>query len=387
MKKALQITLNGVIFTIEEDAYVKLNDYLDSIRKYYGEKEGEEIISDIEASIADKLREKLNKTQEVITHTHVAEIVQIMGTVNDFDENKEAKDNPTEKTNEAEGKLEKPKRLYRNPEDSIIGGVCSGIAQYLGIDPVFVRLAFIIFTLINGIGILAYFIFWIIIPEAKTNSQKLEMQGKPVNLEKLEQVIREKSQMLKKESQEAVAKFSQKKPLLHKIFNFPIVLLRYVVIFCRKVFAVVFPIMRVVLGLGIIFAILLAIFSVSLVFTFFIFNIQSIHPEARDLFQIVASSSGYYIALAFGYFVILIPLIFSLLLGVTILRKKNSFNWIASSILLGFWIVAIIFSSAFGVDTYFKHKTAVDEYFKAHASIEENWDAECLQADFRVEVK
>ncbi|MCK9393819.1 MAG: PspC domain-containing protein [Candidatus Paceibacterota bacterium] len=187
MEKTTTIHLGGFAFTIEEGAYQNLKRYLESVRENISlEADKKEVMTDIEMSIAEKLKKKTSSSKEVVTAKDVEELILIMGLPEDF---KEA-DNLEEKSEgEKIGKIKK--KLYRNPDDMIIGGVCSGIATYFDIEPVLIRLVAFLLVFCNGIGIPAYIIFWIIIPSAETKSQKLEMQGSPLTVAAIEQSFKE----------------------------------------------------------------------------------------------------------------------------------------------------------------------------------------------------
>ena len=189
MKKTFTINISGIIFHIDEDAYEKLQDYLALIyKRFSGTDEGKEIITDIEARIAELFNERLKETKEVVSLTDVNEVIDTMGNPADFeehDENAEESDQPRPTPNYKTGK-----RLYRDGDSRILGGVCSGIGAYFGVDPVFIRILFIIFAFLQ-IGVPAYIILWIAVPMARTTAQKLEMRGQRVNVSNIERSITE----------------------------------------------------------------------------------------------------------------------------------------------------------------------------------------------------
>ncbi len=138
MKKAIKINLSGIIFHIDEDAYEKLKTYLDTIGRHFSNKqESKEIIDDIEARIAELFQEKITEETQVITLPLVNEVIDIMGNPEDIaDTGEEAESQRT--FHEA---YSRSRRLYRDPENSVIGGVCGGLAAYFNVDPVIFRLA------------------------------------------------------------------------------------------------------------------------------------------------------------------------------------------------------------------------------------------------------
>jgi len=210
MNRIISVTINGIVFRIEEDAYSKLKNYLDEIKTHFAKEESSlEIISDIEAGIAEKFKESFsNRKDDVILIADVEKLILEMGRVEDIVEEK--------KSDKPEPEIKIRKRLYRDPDDMFVAGVCSGLAAYFGIDPTFVRIAFVILTLINGIGILAYLILWLIVPMAKTSAQKLEMKGETANLNKIKEFVTERANDIKNEKPvRAVGKFFQ---VLAKVF-------------------------------------------------------------------------------------------------------------------------------------------------------------------------
>ena len=166
MKKVININFQGRVVPIEETSYELLQQYIKSLRNYFANEEGrDEIINDIESRIAELFQERLKNGSTCITDEDVEIIFKNIGRPQDFEEadggEKSAK---TEEKAEGEkfqyARFNEKKRLYRDENNKILGGVCSGIAAYLGIDPVIVRVLFIV----SGIGFLAYILLWIFVP-------------------------------------------------------------------------------------------------------------------------------------------------------------------------------------------------------------------------------
>ena len=171
MKKVININFQGTVVPIEESSYELLQQYIESLRRYFANEEGkDEIINDIESRISELFQERLKAGSTCITDDDVNLIIKNMGRPEEFEEqdNDEAGNNSStgrQQEKKSEGFFQgdwnvKGKRLYRDENHKILGGVCSGIAAYLGVDPVFVRILFII----SGIGILAYVLLWIFVP-------------------------------------------------------------------------------------------------------------------------------------------------------------------------------------------------------------------------------
>jgi len=179
MKKTININLAGFVFYIDEDAYEELQKYLKNIKTYLGNTEGrEEIIHDIESRIAELFSEK---QKQVITLIEVSEVIEVMGEPEDYMSEDETEEKTSYKSSN--------KSLYRDPDSTVLGGVCSGIGHYLNIDAIWIRLIFLAMVW-SGVSILFYFILWAIIPKAETTAQKLEMKGKAATFSNIEDYVR-----------------------------------------------------------------------------------------------------------------------------------------------------------------------------------------------------
>jgi phage shock protein PspC (stress-responsive transcriptional regulator) len=199
MNKTISITLNGMLFNLEEAAYEKLSAYLRAIRHYLQSSDGrDEIISDVEGRIAELFTEKLRQKQ-VILEAEVTEIISIMGQPEAYADGLEA-DEPI-KTDQVPESAE-PRRLFRDPDEGVLAGVCTGIGYYFGIDPVWLRVAFLVVFFFGGSGIILYLILWIAMPKAKSRSEKLQMRGQPVNLETLEKGFKDEMDRLNQKAGE-----------------------------------------------------------------------------------------------------------------------------------------------------------------------------------------
>ncbi|TRZ41086.1 PspC domain-containing protein [Robertkochia solimangrovi] len=191
MNKTININLANTFFHIDEDAYQRLQHYLDAVKRSFANTQGkDEILSDIEARIAELFSERLEHERQVITMKQVDEIIAIMGQPEDYMVDEEIfSDEPGQSS---EYTTKSAKKLFRDPDNKYVGGVCSGLGYYLGIDVLWVRLIFIITTIVSaGFGIIAYILFWVLVPEASTTSEKISMTGEPVNISNIEKKIKE----------------------------------------------------------------------------------------------------------------------------------------------------------------------------------------------------
>jgi phage shock protein PspC (stress-responsive transcriptional regulator) len=198
MKKALKINLSGQIFHIDEDAYDKLKVYLDTISRHFSNaQESKEILSDIEARIAELFTEKINDGSQVISIKLVEEIIEIMGRPEEIVTDEE----PVE---DRSYRSRSQRRLYRDPENAVIGGVCTGLGAYFNIDTAIVRIVFVVLAIMGvGFSIPLYLVLWIAVPKARTATEKLEMKGEEVNVSNIEKTVREEYESVKENLKKA----------------------------------------------------------------------------------------------------------------------------------------------------------------------------------------
>jgi len=178
MNKTIIININGIVFHIEEDAYEILKNYMTDVKRHFmNSADSLEITTDIENRIAEMFSEiLLRENKQVIVEQDVNEVTGQMGSVSDFENADDTKSAPY--TYDTEGR-----RLFRDPDDHLVAGVCAGIANYFDIDAVWVRLAFALFLPVAGTGFLLYIILWIVVPKAVTRADRMAMKGEKQNLQ------------------------------------------------------------------------------------------------------------------------------------------------------------------------------------------------------------
>ncbi|MCK4630355.1 MAG: PspC domain-containing protein [Bacteroidales bacterium] len=195
MKRAISINLGGIVFNIDDDAYRELQAYLTQIESCFSNREeSKEIMNDIEVRIAELFNERITDYKKVITSKDVNEIIDVMGGPEQFGETEK------ESTYEQRERFGPSgyRRMYRDPDNRILGGVCSGMSAYWRIDPIILRILFVIAFLGFGTGLIIYIILWVVIPEAKTKAQKLEMMGEKVNVSNIGKAFKEEFNNVKK---------------------------------------------------------------------------------------------------------------------------------------------------------------------------------------------
>ena len=190
MNKTVNINLAGIFFHIDEDAYLKMQRYLDAIKRSFTDPQGrDEIIADIEARIAELFSEKIKDERQVIGIKEVDEVIAVMGQPEDYRLDEEIFDDDP---NTYSQKSKTSRQLFRDTTNSYVGGVSSGLGHYLGIEPIWMRLAWILFTIFSsGAFILIYVALWIFVPEARTTADFLAMKGEAVNISNIEKKIKE----------------------------------------------------------------------------------------------------------------------------------------------------------------------------------------------------
>lgn len=198
MKKTVTINVNGTMFHFDEDAYAVLQDYLQTLEKHFNSENGSvEIMQDIEARIAELLLMKIKRPEQVVTIHDIQEIITIMGTPEDFG----IHTNTNEASN-SQANAPHVKRLYRDEDGRILGGVCAGMAYYFAVDVVLIRIIFIISFFFAGP--LIYLAAWLIIPKARTTSQKVEMRGEKIDIESIKARFKQGFEEVKQNSTQFV---------------------------------------------------------------------------------------------------------------------------------------------------------------------------------------
>ncbi|MDX1652151.1 MAG: PspC domain-containing protein [Brumimicrobium sp.] len=331
MKKTVTINVAGLVFNIEEDGYNRLKLYLDEIRKLLAGEEGvNEIIEDIEARIAEIFLGQLNESKQVITEGNVHEVIQIMGEPTDYSvPDPDAEEESQNKENATQPNTERiSKRLYRDDENGVIGGVSSGLGHYFDIDPVIIRIIFILMVILGGSGILVYIILWIVIPEAKTTAQKLEMRGQPATLDNIKEFV---SGFTKEAKGGATRAASSIKQSVHKGRS----VVKSILLLFAKILGIAF------IAGGIIFLV------GSLIFFFGDFELINFTSENMDnnlktIFSALYPSGTSNWAFWSLLFVILLPILAIVSVGIKLLfnyKGKIKFPFIGGLIA---WIIAIV---------------------------------------------
>ena len=180
----VSINLAGRLFHINEDAYQILSSYLEEVGKRFPGSDREEILQEIELRMAELFSEMVTDKQQVINEQQVREVIGILGDPEDYEGAGESQ------SREEPSGMKFNKRLYRDPDNRVLGGVCGGLGAYFNADPVLFRFLFLIIFLVFGSGLIIYLILWLITPEAVTMAQKMEMRGQKFTFDDFKQKAR-----------------------------------------------------------------------------------------------------------------------------------------------------------------------------------------------------
>ncbi|MDA9330123.1 PspC domain-containing protein [bacterium] len=380
MKKTLTINIGHSIFNIEEDAYDILNRYLDSIKNYFNKIDNDlDIIKDFELRIAENFSSKVSSSKQCIDLSDVKEVIEIMGSLDDFKEIY----NDTDTENVKEEK--KSNKLFRDSSNRIIAGVCSGIAEYFKIDPIIVRVLFFIAVPLNlivyiifwigipskdfnpdlrkilyrdkengviggvskglsnylkidaniirivfvvslffgGAGLLFYLLLWLFTKEAKTIGQKMNMSGFNVNLSNIEDFIKKKTKNL-----------NSPENTLTKVFLFPFRLLAPLINACLKIGVFVFK------TIFFMFSSIFIVFISILLFVFSTISFKDISSEQDSEFYELLNALPDYFAI-FSVVFLLLTIVISVIISFYVLFKKKS-NSYFFMVLIFLWIAFLI---------------------------------------------
>ncbi len=193
MNKVVNVNISGKAFTIDEDAYDELNRYLKRLQKHFSHSLGaDEIMYDIENRIGELLTETSDKGI-IISKGKIEEVMAVMGTPKDFEESDTSTHHTTHRRKEnkvdSQNTSKSSRRLFRDPDDKVLGGVASGLAAYFGTRPILIRILFLLMFFGFGTGLLLYLLLWAFIPIAITRSDFLSMQGEDINIKNISKMV------------------------------------------------------------------------------------------------------------------------------------------------------------------------------------------------------
>jgi phage shock protein PspC (stress-responsive transcriptional regulator) len=337
MNKTVNINLGGMFFHIDEDAYQKLTRYFDAIKRSLSNSSGQdEIIKDIEMRVSELLTEKQKTDKHVVAMKDVDEVIAVMGQPEDYRIDEEGTENTS--TNFSSSKTRK---LYRDTENGMVGGVLAGLGHYFGIDKVWLRVFLLIMIFAWGTGFLAYIILWIVMPEAKTTAEKLEMTGEPVTISNIEKKVREEFETVSEKFKNAnydemgnrVKTGAEK--IGSSFGNFIIAVLR--------AFSKFLGVILIIAGLFILAALFIGVFTLG--------SSSFVNVPWQDFIN--AGNFTDYPVWVFGlimFFAVGIPFFFLALLGFKLLSPSlRSIGNVAKYTLLAVWLISVSLAISIGI--------------------------------------
>ncbi len=339
MNKTIIINISGIIFHIEEDAYDVLRNYMNEVKKHFGNSaDSFEIVSDIENRIAEMFNGILNSNEkQVIVLEDVKSIILQMGSTSDFEENNIESET---KINAAESIK---KRLYRNPDDKILGGVCSGASAYFKTDPLWIRLVLALSVFFFGSGVILYLILWVIMPEAKTRTEKLAMRGESPTIENIKKSIEEEFGHIRKNANDSYNDIKsyggvdQIRLAISKVVEGIGSVLKFIVTAIGKLLA-----LFVIVGSG--------VAGFALTFTF-LAVLGVVDNNDIDFNWFLVSPDYQASAYTAWYAIVMIPVIAIFLLGVRLLINVNPFNKFSGLSMISLWVLALFVGGYYAIET------------------------------------
>ena len=339
-------------FNIVEEAFPALKAYLDKIKAHFLSQEGgREIVDDIEIRIAELFNDRLGDDKNVIEQSDVEEVIAQMGQPFEMDEDLDDETSETknesrrEQTYGQERIYDTNKRVFRDPDDKVLGGVCSGLALYLGIDALWLRLIFIISVFTAGIGVIPYLILWIAIPEARTTAEKLRMRGRPVNVSNIEETIKDSFKDIRDGIKDRAEDPETRKRVkngardigdgIERMAKSGADVLAQLLKAAGKFFAIIF----------------LIACAGGLISTFFwFFSASMVGFAMADFIGLFFENSFHAVISSIGLFLLsVIPLLAIILVAVRVLFKSTLIKGVYFSVLLAVWIISLLTLTAEGI--------------------------------------
>lgn len=348
MNKTIIININGTVFHIEEDAYEILKNYMTDVKRHFmNSADSHEITTDIENRIAEMFSETLaNSEREVIIEQDVKAIIEQMGSVQDFENVENDEDGSAQFTYNNSGS----RTLFRDPDDHLLGGVCAGLANYFGVQTIWLRLAFAIAVAFFGTGIFLYIILWIVIPKAITRADRMAMKGEKLNLQGFKNNLEEE---LKVVGNKFNSMHAEARPLVYKFRDFVGEFIYHLGIFFKGAGKVIIKI----IGVAILLACIaggIALIAMLATLTIWVDPGSHIFPFSIMTFEY---ANRLYIA---GFFVAFIPLLFIFFLTLKAIFNTSGIDKNVGSVIFIGWLFAV------GVTIFYGTKAAAN--FRDEAS-------------------
>ncbi len=340
MNKTITINLGSIFFHIDELAYQKLKHYLDAIRRSLSDdpQGKDEILNDIELRIGELLSQKIKNERQVVNENDIDEIIKIMGKPEDYlvDEELFEDEQRQPKTS--------AKKLFRDGDDKFLGGVCSGLAHYIGMDVIWMRIIWLVLFFGFGVGFLIYPLLWILLPTAETTAEKLQMKGKPVNISNIERKIREEFEEVTTRVKEGVHDVTEKvkSPEFQSKAKSGI---QELVDTLGKIILAILSIFAKFIGVLLLFVATITLIALIIgAFSWGSFEILGFGEEyvryPPFFFDSIVPS---WLLVIFGFLAVGIPFVVLFMLGLKILSNNvKSFSTTTKLSLIGVWIISLL---------------------------------------------
>ena len=341
MNKTVNINLAGTFFHIDEDAYQKLQRYLEAIKRSFTDSQGRnEIIADIETRIAELFNERVENDKQVVSIKEVEQVITIMGQPEDYIVDEEIFEDEPKRTYST-SRTSSIRKLYRDTENAYIGGVSAGLSHYFGIEVLWIRLIWVLLFFGAGTGVLVYILLWILMPAAETTSEKLAMSGKPVNITNIEEKVKEGFSNVKDSLDEVTDKLKSGdynkagdkiKTTSRSFFD----ALGNVIMFFFKIFAKFIGIILIIIGATTLISLIVSLLSVGVVDLF--------HFDGIDMANVFYSSNlPIWVVSLLALFAVGIPFFYIFILGLKILvNNLKPVGRTANFTLLALWLASIV---------------------------------------------
>jgi phage shock protein PspC (stress-responsive transcriptional regulator) len=346
MNQTVTINISGIVFHIDIDAYEELKNYLNKIKSYFkNSEESEEIMRDIEARIAELFSEKITEGNQVIQSKDVDEVITVMGKPEQYIEEDEEVHESAQKESfsSSQRTYSSHKKLFRDSDDRMIGGVASGLAAYIGVQALWIRLFFVI-ALFAGFGFLLYIILWIIMPEAKTASDKLHMKGEPVNIDNIGKTFKEEADKMSENFRENGKNYGRKaESAIESFFNFIGQILNGIFKVLGKVFGVIFLVVGTFLLVGLL-GMLIGSETIFSITTDGVFSISS-----KEFFNLIfVSEDQFHIAIIGVALTVGLPIVMLIYAGTNLIFKVKTYPGVSIGMFV-LWVIGIFMCAMVGI--------------------------------------
>ncbi len=326
MNKTININIGGLSFHIDDTAFQKLERYLKAIENSISSQGKEEIMKDIEMRIAEIFTENIPSNQHVVSLEVVDIMIGIMGQPEDY----KLEDEPGQTYAKT---TIRNKKLYRDIDKNILGGVAAGLGHFFNIDALWIRLLLVLIVIAGfGSPILVYILLWVLIPKAMTTSEKIEMRGEAVNLTTIEKKVME--DLNNPVQADAII---QRNNASNNFSNFLQAFFNVI----AKVIGIFITVFSLIMLLGVFIAFIASLFGLTSILN---------NPASDFVELLMYDSIPVWVISVLGFLAFGIPLFFLSLLGLKLMiPNMKSTGSIVKYTSIAIWIIAVSFLTYFGI--------------------------------------